>query len=87
MFAPGGYGNELKMDYTTKYPQRIAGSIFDFYKTAGHSHLFKGYTDKNAYMEVGLLYDPKDHALSIAVGEVAGSSPTWVAAWNQADEN
>lgn len=38
--------------------------------------LLKGYTDKYAYFEVGVLYDPKERALSTSFGEVVGTSPT-----------
>lgn len=85
MFSPGGFNGDIRIPNTARKPKDVADSIFNGYKNVGYDRLFKGYNDRYAYMEVGLFYDPKGHCLSVAVGEVAGTSSAWVNAWNQAN--
>lgn len=85
MFSPGGFNGDIRIPNTARKPKDVADSIFNGYKNVGYDRLFKGYNDRYAYMEVGLFYDPKGHCLSVAVGEVAGTSSAWVNAWNEAN--
>lgn len=85
MFSAGGFNGDIRIPNTARKANDVADSIFNGYKNLGYDRLFKGYNDRYAYMEVGLFYDPKGHCLSVAIGEVAGTSPDWVNAWNEAN--
>jgi len=71
------------MDVDAREPKAVADTIFKFYMK-NYRRLFKGYNDQNAYAAVGVYYDAKERAVSFSFAEVAGSSQTWVNAWNQA---
>ena len=74
-FGYHGGLNFTENELSSRNPKAIADTMFRVYKET-FPCLLKGYTDKYAYFEVGVLYDPKERALSTSFGEIVGTSPT-----------